>query len=428
MTRRTRAIVAAASAVAAVLVAIERRPGIRGHEPIASKYTYNEHVFPIVRERCGGCHIAGGAAPMSLLTYDDAHPWAQSIKEEIISQTMPPWHAEDGFGSFRHPQSLTAREVDILVDWAMGATPEGDPAKRPAPVALENAWASGTPDLVLEFPAEQVLSESESEKVVEVRLATGFTTERWIRAVDVRPGNPAITRSAVVYLETPGPEQGRLGAGSPSLWLQQQAAGYKRGEPRPVRRPSRTPIGTWLPGQAPIATPAAYRVPPGAVLTARVHYKKTWTLDGKRISDRSAVGLYGTADPGDAIESRPLDIAFESVARAATTVHRVDRDVDVIALYPERTPAGTVVTIEARRPDKTRERLLRLVRDDREWPRRFWLTRPVRLPKGSRLEIQVAPWTDPGGKPLPALPTSGSLPAATIWIDTVASRAQRAER
>ncbi|MEE2610145.1 MAG: hypothetical protein VX992_05645, partial [Acidobacteriota bacterium] len=69
------------------------------HKPITSKYTYHQDVYPIFLNQCGGCHSADAVAPMSLLTYEDAYPWAQSIKEEVVNLTMPPWQAEYGFGA-----------------------------------------------------------------------------------------------------------------------------------------------------------------------------------------------------------------------------------------------------------------------------------------------------------------------------------------
>ena len=76
-----------------VLVVALGAPRTEAHKGITSKYNYNEHVFPILRERCGGCHYAGGPAPMSLVDYIQAVPWAESIRESLIAQKMPPWYA-----------------------------------------------------------------------------------------------------------------------------------------------------------------------------------------------------------------------------------------------------------------------------------------------------------------------------------------------
>src|SRR5689334_13820456 len=89
--RPARLGLAAVAAIVAAMVAVQ---SAAAHTPITSKYTYNEHLYPIFRDRCGACHVEGGIAPMSLLTYDDARPWAESIREELIAERMPPWHVD----------------------------------------------------------------------------------------------------------------------------------------------------------------------------------------------------------------------------------------------------------------------------------------------------------------------------------------------
>ena len=92
----------------------------RGHTPISSRWNYNEHLFPIFRDRCGACHIEGGVAPMSLVDYQAAYPWTQSIREEILGLRMPPWQAEDGFGDFKNGHALPAHEMDMILEWSSG--------------------------------------------------------------------------------------------------------------------------------------------------------------------------------------------------------------------------------------------------------------------------------------------------------------------
>src|SRR5689334_6499224 len=97
------------------------------HKPITSKYTYNDDVFPILKERCSRCHVQGGVAPMSLMTYEEAFPWGESIRAELVAAHMPPAAADEGFGDIKrgHVVSLTPKEVDILLTWASGGNPRG---------------------------------------------------------------------------------------------------------------------------------------------------------------------------------------------------------------------------------------------------------------------------------------------------------------
>src|SRR6266849_6665483 len=98
MTRLARFIVPPAILLAVIAIATARG---EAHKPITSPYTYNDEVFPILRDRCSRCHVSGGVAPMSLMTYDEAFPWAESIRAELIAAHMPPWNADDGFGDLK---------------------------------------------------------------------------------------------------------------------------------------------------------------------------------------------------------------------------------------------------------------------------------------------------------------------------------------
>ena len=126
-----------AAVLAALALAALATTSTRAHKLITSKYTYNADVFPIVRDRCGPCHVTGGAAPMSLLSYQDTVPWAESIREELTAERMPPWYVDEESAPIRGGRSLTAREIDTIVTWATGGTPEGEAAKRPAPMTVD---------------------------------------------------------------------------------------------------------------------------------------------------------------------------------------------------------------------------------------------------------------------------------------------------
>jgi hypothetical protein len=53
--------------------------------------TFSKNIAPIFFNNCAGCHRPGEPAPMSLLTYKDARPWAASIAEKVLDRTLPPW-------------------------------------------------------------------------------------------------------------------------------------------------------------------------------------------------------------------------------------------------------------------------------------------------------------------------------------------------
>src|SRR5262245_42710867 len=101
---------------------------IDAHKGVTSKYTYNEDVFPILRDKCGRCHVSGGPAPMSLLSYNaeggGAVAWAASMRDMLVWQAMPPWYADITGPAVKNNHMLTPRELDVLVTWATGGTPQ----------------------------------------------------------------------------------------------------------------------------------------------------------------------------------------------------------------------------------------------------------------------------------------------------------------
>src|SRR5438876_3502725 len=97
----------------------------------SSAITFSRDVASILAKNCQGCHRPGEAAPMSLLTYQEARPWAKAIREAVILKRMPPWYADPHFGKFSNDRSLSQPEIDTLVAWATSGAIEGDSKQTP---------------------------------------------------------------------------------------------------------------------------------------------------------------------------------------------------------------------------------------------------------------------------------------------------------
>jgi hypothetical protein len=102
------------------------------HDVITTKITFDREIIRIIQARCASCHKQGGSA-FSLMTYDDARPWAKAIQEEVLERRMPPWGAIKGFGDFRNDQALTPEQMELVADWVEGGAPEGEPGDLPQP-------------------------------------------------------------------------------------------------------------------------------------------------------------------------------------------------------------------------------------------------------------------------------------------------------
>src|SRR5438132_8411631 len=100
----------------------------------SSAVTFTKDVLPILQKNCQSCHRPGQVAPMSLVTYQDARPWARAIKNAVALRKMPPWFADPDHGHFTNDRSLRQSEIDTLVTWADTGAAEGDPHAAPAPV------------------------------------------------------------------------------------------------------------------------------------------------------------------------------------------------------------------------------------------------------------------------------------------------------
>lgn len=339
---------AAASAVGIVLLGWSVR--MDAHRPTVSRFTYAADVLPILRERCGACHVDGGVAPMPLLTHAEAFPWALAIKEQVLAGHMPPWPADQGAGVFDRASTLTARELDVLVDWASGQTPEGAPAG--APPRREGArWALGPPSREVALPAATTLGGDEIEAIRDFTLPPFTGPARLLRGVDVAPGDARLLRRVTVS----------LGAAD---------------DPSAV-------VAVWVPGQPPLLFDPGmgYEMPAAVPVSVRVVYRKTWRTEGDTLTDRSRLGWYFVSGPS------PVMVRREVIASAHPW--RPSRPSRVLSLLP-LLPDGAemrLVTIDVVHADGVRDTVARLDAPRPRWQRRLWLERPLTLRPGDTLEV-----------------------------------------
>src|SRR5262245_9192584 len=88
--------------------------GLAASAAQAAPPTYSKDVAPILYEKCAECHRPGSMAPMSLMTYEDARPWARAVKQKVAKREMPPWGADPAIGKFKNDPSLTQTQIDTI--------------------------------------------------------------------------------------------------------------------------------------------------------------------------------------------------------------------------------------------------------------------------------------------------------------------------
>src|ERR1017187_6259428 len=106
----------------------------------STQVTFHKDVQPILQKNCDGCHRPGETAPMSLLSYKEARPWAKAIKAAVAAKKMPPWYADPHYGKFSNERRLSENEIKTLVAWAESGAPEGNPGDSPAPPKFVEGW------------------------------------------------------------------------------------------------------------------------------------------------------------------------------------------------------------------------------------------------------------------------------------------------
>src|SRR5215470_17437300 len=104
-----------------------------------AQVTFTKDIAPILQNRCQTCHRPDTFAPMSLLTYEEARPWAKSIKQKVVAREMPPWYIDKNVGvrHFKNDVSLSAEEIATIAEWVDSGAPKGNPADMPPPRKFE---------------------------------------------------------------------------------------------------------------------------------------------------------------------------------------------------------------------------------------------------------------------------------------------------
>jgi len=175
--------------------------------------TFTKDIAPIFQQKCESCHRPDSMAPMSLMTYDEVRPFVRSIRTRVEVRLMPPWSIDKTIGiqEFKNDRSLSDDQIATILKWIDNGSPKGDMKDMPAPMVwpedqgwvLAKNFGQKEPDLVIKStPWTQKAGANDTwwRPVV----ATGLTEDRWVRAIEIRPGTVAgrkITHHAIARLQ-----------------------------------------------------------------------------------------------------------------------------------------------------------------------------------------------------------------------------------
>lgn len=359
----------------------------------ASAVTFSKDVATILHNNCASCHRPGEIAPMSLLSYKEARPWAKSIRQVVLDRTMPPWLADPQHGAFANDRRLSQKDIDIIVAWVDDGAKEGDLKDLPpAPKFPAEGWKLGTPDVVLPMTLEASVP---ADGVVAYRhfvVPTNFTEDKYVQFAEIRRGDPSVVHHVIVSVREPG--QGPM---PPAGEINLGAAANREGEARTAQQQpgqrGNTPDGMlvgWAPGMSPLLLKPgqAKLIKKGSVLIFQMHY----TTNGQASKDRTSVGLYFAKAP---VEKRvittgavarnlvipPGEPSYESKASFI-----FKEDSHIVSFMPHMHVRGKDFEYKLVYPDGTSKILLRVPRYDFNWQLVYFMKEPVAAPKGSRIE------------------------------------------
>ncbi|HEY7913968.1 MAG TPA: cytochrome c [Blastocatellia bacterium] len=334
----------------------------------AAEVTFSRDVAPIFFKSCVNCHRPGEVAPMSLLTYKEARPWARSIKEKVATREMPPWHADPAHGTFSNDRSLTQKEINTIAAWVDGGAKEGDPADLPPAPRFVEGWQIGKPDVVLAMREEYQVP---AEGVVSYQyffVPTNFTEDRWVQAAEIRPGNRFVVHHVIVFVVSPDILGRGFGARGGAL---DAIAGTAPGE-----QPTMLPEGV------------GRLVKAGSYLVFQMHYTPT----GAPQKDRTSIGLVFNKKPvtkramGGAALNRWFSIPPLAESHPVRSSYTFREDSHIMSLMPHMHLRGKDFEYRLTYPDGRSRVILKVPRYDFNWQTRYDLKEPIAAPKGSRID------------------------------------------
>ncbi len=177
-----------------VTAGVQAQQGQAAAAAPANAVTFTKDIAPILQRSCQNCHRPNGAAPMSLVSYEETRPWARAIKLRTglgpKAGVMPPWYVERNVGiqHYKNDPSLSPAEIAKVAAWVDAGAPRGDAADMPAArtFADDSVWSIGKPDLIVSTK-EIVVKGNAPDWWGEIEnVATGLSEDRYVAAIEIK--------------------------------------------------------------------------------------------------------------------------------------------------------------------------------------------------------------------------------------------------
>jgi hypothetical protein len=348
---------------------------------------WSTDVAPILYNNCATCHRNGGIAPFSLMTYGDAAAAAVSMSAAVLAKHMPPWPPDPTYKNLAHERLLSQQQINTIVNWVSGGTPQGDPnLAPPQPVFNNNGDLQGTPDLITKIPV--YTSPANTSDVYRCFVVpTGMMADKFITAFEAIPGNRSIVHHVLVYADTTG-ICAQLDANSPG-------PGYTSFGG--VGTSNAILLGGWVPGTAPITYPTGFgvRLPSTAKIVIQIHYPAgtAGMVDSTEIhfffsptNNVRQVYIMPMLNHAQSMVNGPLSIPANQT-KTFTELYTMGPGLNfsLIGIAPHMHYIGRNITVYGVSPTNDTQRLIRINDWDFHWQGFYQFKSLQKVPAGSNI-------------------------------------------
>ncbi len=385
MLRKAALTAAAALAVGTLFLGATRPRAVRQRPTDPNAPTFSKEVVRIFQNNCQTCHHPGDIAPFSLMTYESAQPWANSIRLMTQTRQMPPWKPTGGCGDFADVRGLTQEQIDTIGRWVEAGAPEGNPADLPTPLDFSSGWALGQPDIVLSN-AETYTPPATGDMYRCFTMPANSGPDQWVSGIDIHPGDRETVHHVIAFLDTTG-DSVKLDEADP-------APGYACFGGPGFSVTSDATLGGWAPGFRPSILPetVAFKLPASARVVLQVHYHPH---SPQTKPDNTSIGIY-FARKTPAKQMRILPIINDTF-----TIPPYDANYRVDAVFPLATPfpmhiwfvaphmhlLGRSMHVEMTPPGGTAQCLINIDDWDFNWQGLYRYKEPIAVPTLSKLSL-----------------------------------------
>jgi len=380
-------------------------------------------IAPLFHARCVSCHRPGQAAPFSLLTYEDARTRGSELVDVTRDRHMPPWHASraPGFLEFKDDRSLSEAEISTIRRWVDAGMPAGDLDRAPAPPAFHSTWALGEPDLILTLPQPVAVPADGRDLYRNIPIAVNLADDKWIAAIDYKPSTRSVVHHALYFIAPPhGTVREDDAVPGVGVDAAEDAAGRRTVPPRLLESAEAWGnLGAWVPGATPRFFPenTGQPFPKRSNLVLQLHLHPS----GRPEVEQGSVALYfAKARPDRSLTGVHVPPALGvgmGIDIPAGERRYVIRDSFVLPVGVEAFGVrghahylGREMKMTAVLPDGSTRGLLWIEDWDFNWQDSYFFKDRLFLPRGTRLDVEIA-YDNSAGNPN----NPNSPPARVAW-------------